>query len=206
MQAYKFELMPSGCQERDMRRFAGSRRFVYNKALTLQKERYTAGEKRLSYVEMAKLLTGWRNGPETPWLKDAPIHPLQHALKDLDRAYVNFFQKRTAFPTFKRKGMGDSFRYPDSKQFEVDQVNSRIKLPKLGWIRYRNSRNIEGTAKNITVSSSGGKWFASIQTEREIEAPIHPSTSIVGIDVGIARFATLSDGSHIEPTNSFKQH
>ena len=79
-------------------------------------------------------------------------------------------------------------------------------LPKLGWVRYRNSRDILGTAKNITVSGSGGKWFVSIQTEREVEPPVHPATSIVGIDLGIARFATLSDGSFIEPLSSFKQH
>jgi putative transposase len=63
-----------------------------------------------------------------------------------------------------------------------------------------------GTAKNITVSSNGGKWFVSIQTEREVEAPIPVSTSSIGIDVGIARFATLSDGSFVAPLNSFKKH
>ena len=63
-----------------------------------------------------------------------------------------------------------------------------------------------GTAKNITVSSNGGKWFVSIQTEREVEAPIPASTTAIGIDVGIARFATFSDGRFIAPLNSFKQH
>jgi putative transposase len=63
-----------------------------------------------------------------------------------------------------------------------------------------------GTAKNITVSSTGGKWLVSIQTEREVEAPIPASTSAIGIDVGIARFTTFSDGRFIAPLNSFKQH
>ncbi|XXG25277.1 MAG: transposase [Ferrovum myxofaciens] len=63
-----------------------------------------------------------------------------------------------------------------------------------------------GTVSNITVSANGGKWFVSIQTEREVEQPVHPATSIVGIDVGITRFATLSDGSHIEPLNTFRKH
>ena len=88
----------------------------------------------------------------------------------------------------------------------MDQPNGRIKLPKLGWIRYRNSREILGTAKNITVSSNGGKWFVSIQTEREVEPAIPKSTSSIGIDVGIARFATMSDGSFVAPLNSFKKH
>ena len=82
--------MPDGEQQRDMRRFSGACRFVFNKALALQKANMQAGENFISYVAMAKRLTDWRNGSETPWLKDAPCHPLQHALKDLERAYKNF--------------------------------------------------------------------------------------------------------------------
>jgi putative transposase len=205
-QAFKYELMPTAEQQLQMRRFAGSCRFVFNKALALQKENHEAGGKFINYVSMAKLLTIWRNTPETQWLADAPVHPLQNALKDLERAYKNFFDKRADFPRFKKKGQGGSFRYPDQKQFKIDQGNSRIFLPKLGWIRYRNSRVVLGVAKNITVSANGSKWFVSIQTEREIEQPVHPATSIVGIDMGITRFATLSDGTFYAPLNSFKRH
>jgi len=206
LQAFKYELMPNGEQALNMRRFAGSCRFVYNKALALQKTTYEAGGKFVGYVAMAKRLTEWRNGTETPWLKDSPVHALQHALKDLERAYKNFFAKRALFPRFKRKGGGGSFRYPDAKQFEIDQANSRIKLPKLGWVRYRNSRDVLGTAKNITISQLGGKWFASIQTEREVEKPVPAAARAIGIDMGITRFATLSDGSFIAPLSSFKRH
>lgn len=206
LQAFKYELMPNGDQARDLRRFAGSCRFVYNKALALQKANYEAGGKFIAYVALAQHLTEWRNGTATPWLKDAPVHPLQHALKDLDRAYKNFFSNRAMFPRFKRKGTGKSFRYPDAKQFEIDPSNSRIKLPKLGWVRYRNSRDILGQAKNITVSQTGGKWYASIQTEREIEQPVPTATSAIGIDMGIRRFATKSDGTFVAPLNSFKKH
>jgi putative transposase len=206
LQAYKFELRPDGDQQRLMRSFAGSCRFVFNKALALQKENHEAGGKFIGYVAMAKQLTAWRNSVETPWLKESPVHPLQHALKDLEKAYKYFFEKRADFPKFKKKGVHKSFRYPDSKQFKIDQTNNRIFLPKLGWIRYRNSRDTLGAPKNITISWSSGKWYASIHTERELEQPVHPATSIIGIDVGIARFATLSDGSHIEPLNTFRKH
>src|SRR5690606_39113258 len=84
--------------------------------------------------------------------------------------------------------------------------NSRIFLPKLGWVRYRNSREVLGTVKNVTVSQSCGKWFVSIQTEREIQAPVPKATSAVGIDMGVTRFATLSDGTFYAPLNSFKRH
>src|ERR1700692_1113201 len=206
LQALKFELMPNGEQRRAMRRFAGACRFVFNKALALQKERYTQGEKKLDYAGLCKQLTTWRNGRQTPWLKAAPVHPLQQTLKDLERAYTNFFAKRADFPRFKRKGQSDSFRYPDPLQFKLDQANARIFLPKLGWLRYRKSRDVLGAVRNATVSLSGGKWFVSIQTAREVDAAIPQAASAVGIDVGIARFATFSDGAYLAPLNNFKKH
>jgi putative transposase len=205
LQAFKFELMPTGEQQRQMRRFAGSCRFVFNKALALQKARYEQGEKKHGYAGLCKLLTEWRNSAETAWLADAPIHPLQQTLKDLERAYTNFFAKRADFPRFKKKGQSDSFRYPDPKQVKLDQGNRRLFLPKLGWLRVRFSRDVLGTLKNITVSQSCGKWFVSIQTEREVEQPI-PQGDAVGIDMGVARFATLSDGTFYVPLGSFKRH
>ena len=155
---------------------------------------------------MAKHLTAWRNDAGTPWLKQAPCHPLQHALKDLDKAYQNFFGKRAGYPRFRKKGQSESFRFPDANQFEVDQVNSRIRLPKLGWIRYRNSRDIQGVPRNITLSYRAGKWFVSIQSLRTVESPVPVATSAIGVDVGITRFATLSDGEFIEPVHSFHKH
>lgn len=206
LQAYKYELMPSGEQSRAMRRFAGSCRFVYNKALAVQKVNHEAGNKFIGFAGLCKALTSWRNNGDTAWLKEAPCHPLQQALKDLEKAYKNFFQKRTAFPTFKRKGGGDSFRYPDPKQIKLDQINDRIFLPKLGWVRYRNSRDVLGEVRNVTVSQMSGKWFASIQTQREVEQPLPSAMSAIGIDVGVARFATMSDERFIAPLNSFKKH
>ena len=205
LQAFKYELQPNGEQAQEMCRFAGSCRFVYNKALALQKTNHEAGNKFINYVAMAALLPIWKRENGFEWLKDSPSQSLQHALKDLEKAYKNFFEKRAEFPRFKKKGMGDSFRYPDPKQIKLDQPNGRIFLPKLGWLRYRHSRDVLGEVRNVTVSQSGGKWFVSIQTRREVE-PAQPTGGIVGIDMGIARFATLSDGSYLEPLHSFKKH
>ena len=203
LQAFKYELMPDGEQQRNMRRFAGSCRFVFNKALALQQAHYAEGKKKLSYADLCKHLTEWRKNSETQWLSEAHSQPLQQTLKDLERAYKNFYEKRADFPRFKKKGLSDSFRYPQG--CKLDQANSRIFLPKLGWMRYRNSREVLGGVKNVTVSFGQGKWFVSIQTEREVDTPVHPSTGMVGIDMGIARFATLSDGSYFAPLNSFKR-
>lgn len=105
---------------------------------------------------------------------------------------------------FKKKRQSSSFRYPQG--IKLEQNNNRIFLPKLGWIKYRNSRNVLGKIKNATITQSCGKWFVSIQTEREVEQPLPQSNTVIGIDMGITRFATLSDGTCITPLNSFKKH
>ena len=203
LQAFKFELMPNGEQARDLRRFAGSCRFVFNRALALQQERHATGEKKLGYADLCSALTEWKADPSTAWLCDTPSQALQQSLKDLDRAYTNFFAKRADAPRFKKKGQSrDSLRYPQG--VKLDQANGRLFLPKLGWLRYRNSREVLGAVKNVTVSQSVGKWFVAIQTERAVEIPVHQGTA-VGVDVGVVRFATLSDGTVYAPFNSFKR-
>lgn len=204
LQAFKFQLRPGGQQEREMRRFAGACRFVFNRALARQNENHEAGNKYIPYGKMASWLVEWKNATETQWLKDAQSQPLQQSLKDLERAYKNFFRKRAAFPRFKKRGQNDAFRYPQG--VKLDQENSRIFLPKLGWMRYRNSRQVTGVVKNVTVSQSCGKWYISIQTESEVSTPVHPSASMVGLDAGVAKLATLSDGTVFEPVNSFQKN
>ena len=198
--AFKFELMPNGTQTRKMKQFAGCSRFVFNKALAYQNEQYEADNSfKFSYYKIAKLLTEWRI--ELDWLKDCHVHVLQHSLKDLERSFKNFFAKRANFPKFKKKGSKESFRFPEGCKLE--QHNNRIRLPKIGWVRYRNSREVIGKIKNVTVSQKCGKWYVSIQTEFEQEIPV-PKGGEIGIDMGVVRFATLSDGTFFEPINAFK--
>lgn len=142
LQAFKFQLRPNGQQERDMRRFAGACRFVFNRALALQNENHVIGNKYIPYTKITSWLIEWKSDPETQWLKESTSQPLQQSLKDLERAYKNFFQKRAAFPRFKKRGVSDTFRYPQG--VKLDQGKSRLFLPKLGWIRYRNSREVIG--------------------------------------------------------------
>jgi putative transposase len=203
MQAYKFEIMPIGEQERNMRRYAGACRFVFNKALAWQIEAYDKDNTvNFSYAKLANLLPVWKK--EFVWLCESPSQTLQQVLKDLERGYKNFFAKRAKFPKFKKRGKSDSFRFPQG--CELDEANARIRLPKLGWMRYRKSRDILGEVKNVTLSKVRDKWFMSVQTEREVKDPIPKATSSIGIDMGIKRFATMSDGTFIKPLSSFKKH
>ena len=200
--AFKFEIMPNGEQLRKMKQFCGCARFVFNRALAWQKERYEQDNNhKFSYTKIANLLPHWKK--ELTWLKACHAQVLQQSLKDLESAFKNFFQQRADFPKFKRRGEKDSFRYP--QRIKLEQHNSRIYLPKIGWVRYRNSRDVHGEVKNVTVSQKCGKWFIAIQTEFEQAIPTHKGGEI-SIDMGVVRFATLSNGEYFKPLNSFKKH
>jgi putative transposase len=201
LQAFRFELRTNGEQLRNLRQFAGSCRFVYNKALACNIERYEKKEKRLGYAGLCALLPNWK--VEHKFLSNVFAQALQQALKNLERAYTNFFQKHADFPKFKKIRTAGEFRIPQG--FAVDNQNGRIKLPKLGWMRYRKSRDIVGEPSNVTISESCGKWFVSVQTEREIQAPQHPATSAVGLDWGVVNFVTLSNGEIVEQCQPLKQ-
>lgn len=199
--AYKFRLKVNPGTEYKLNLFAGHSRFVWNKALGLQKHRLENGFPIISYQEMAFWLVKWKASSEYGFLKEAYSSSLQQTLKDLDRATWDGLKKLHGMPKFKRKGKHDSFRFPAG--FKVK--GNRIYLPKLGWIKFRKSRDIQGTLRNVTISRKGKNWFVSIQTEQTVSDPVHKSTSCVGIDVGIKRFATLSNGLYYEPLNSFRK-
>lgn len=203
---YKFCLKANPEQQQLMAKFAGHCRFVWNKALALNLARLEQKQPLLWYQEMNYWATLWKQSEDYGFLKDAPSQALQQALKNLDRAFKDAFDKQQPnkrIPRFKRKGMVDSFRYPQG--FKLDEKQSRIFLPKIGWVKYRNSRPIEGKPKNVTISRRGKHWYISVQTEQTIAKPTHTATTLVGVDVGIKRLVTLSNGSYCEPKNSFKQ-
>ena len=202
--AYKFELRPTEHQTKLMSQFAGCNRLVWNKALAIQKERLNKGEPILKYKELAGLLVEWKKQEQTKFLANGYSQTYQQTLKNLDKALREGLNKKNPkkFPVFKKKGRKDSFRYP--QHFKVEQKNSRVYLPKIGWVPYISSRNIDGKPKNLTISNCN-KWYVSIQVEIEKDYPKHNSESIVGIDLGIAKFATISNGEEVKPLNSFRK-
>jgi len=120
--AVRYRLEPTPEQESLLSRAAGCVRFVWNRALAIQKSYLDQGCGILSYVDMAKCLTAWRNGTAFGFLAESPIHPQQQALRFLDRALGDAFDAKSAkqFPVFKKKGRHDSFRYPDPEQIKLD--------------------------------------------------------------------------------------
>jgi putative transposase len=168
-------------------------------------------------VELCAEMVRWKEKPEMAWLNEEPSQALQQALKNLESGWARHFDslkklkqgriqrsQMAGEPVFKRKGQHDSFRYPQG--FELQQGDSRLFLPKMGWVRYRNSREVLGTVKNVTVSLSAGKWYISVQTERVIEPPIHSSNLAVGIDAGETRFDASSMDESLVALDSFRKY
>ncbi len=105
-----------------------------------------------------------------------------------------------------KRRVADAFRYPEPQQITLDQAHSRLFLPKIGWLRYRNGRTIQGAVKSVTVRFVGCRWLMAVQTEREVLQHLPKATTGVGIDLGVVRFAILSDGTVCEPLNTLKRH
>jgi putative transposase len=145
-----------------------------------------------------------KNQEATVWLKTIHSQVLQQALKNLDAAFQNFFQniksgKKPGFPRFKCKGIRDSFRYPQGVKLEEENVY----LPKIGWVKFRKSREIEGEIKQTTIRREAEHWYVAFSTA--IEAPDPAPVSIqeeraVGIDVGLKHFAAMAAGPNHEAT------
>lgn len=202
-QAYKFKLKPGKSSEAAMLRMIGSCRFVWNKLLELNFARLKRGQRSLHWVAMANLLPKMKE--VWPWLASDPYsQSLQHVCKRIAEAFKRMFAKGAVHsgrrPKFKRRDQICSARFPTALKIS----GRKIKIPKVGWVGFRKSREVLGAIKNVTLRKEATGWFISIQTEREIEDPVCQSTSEVGVDVGIARFATFSDGSFVSSVNAFR--
>ena len=200
---YKYRLKTKSHHKMKLRQSSGCNRCVWNKVLALQKDRLNNNQTCLSYNETAGLLVEWKKDPEMSFLRDVHSQPLQQTLKNLDRALRDAFDKDSPkrFPTFKKKGIDDSFKYPQGFLINGDVIY----LPKIGWVPFHKSRDMEGRPKNVTVSRQGNHWYIAVQVEIEVADPVHPSKKETGLDLGIARFVTLSDGTFHEPLNSFRK-
>jgi IS605 OrfB family transposase len=205
--AFKFRLKPTGIQAQQLHEFAGSTRFLWNKALDLNLQRLNAKRSILYYQELDFWLKLWKRSEEYGFLKKCPAHILQQKLRDLERAFKDGFDKKQPnkrLPKFKKRGVNDSFRFPEPKQIKLDYQH--ITLPKLGRIRFYRSCAIVGEIKNVTVSRQAGHWYIAIQVELELQSqPSTVSSQAIGLDLGIKQFLTTSTGEHQSPVNSFRQ-
>ena len=213
--AYKTELKPNETQKNLLTRHCGAARFAYNWGLARKVESYQLTGKSPSAIDLHRELNALKK-TELSWLYEVSKCAPQEALRDLDRAFNNFFRRcelksggkhkgRVGYPRFKsrKRGMG-SFRLTGSVHVE----ERRIKLPCLGWIRLKEKGYLPAESEtvhilSVTVSERAGRWFVSLQVEEEKPEPVAASGPAVGIDLGVKTLAACSYGQdeHIHYEN-----
>jgi len=198
---FSYRLKPTKKQLRQFGCYAGSVRFVYNFGLAQIKKAMDAKEKIPSYKDLANMLPHLKKDSVTSWLKDPHSQILQQSLKDLESGLKHFFRRlknkeKPGFPKFKKKGVKDSFRYPQGCKFEPGMVF----LPKIGRVRYYDSRPLEGEVVQVTVKREANFWYMHVVCEIEsdvVKVPVSIETAL-GIDLGLMNFAYLSNDQVIE--------
>lgn len=193
--SFKVEIYPDQDQRILIEKTFGCVRYVFNFMLTLKQLLYKDFGISISYNRMSKVLTMLKR--LKPWLAEVDKCALQCVLKDLFNGYDRFFNG-AGFPKFKTKRDKNSYR--TSGYLHLDQENRRLRIPKVGWIKFRDKSKFIGLKKinSITISrSASGRYFASISAEVEIEAS--PKTKVnCGVDLGLKDFCVLSDETVFE--------
>lgn len=199
--AFKYRIYPTKEQEVLLAKSFGCARFVYNRGLAIKMSLYQDEKRGISVFNLMKKIAKLKDCEETKWLREVNSQALQASSVNLDKAYTNFFKKRSAFPKFKSKF--DSHQSFCNPQFtRVDFRNNNIYIPKFkGGIKAVLHREFEGKIKSSTVlKTPSGKYFISILVETDFENPKCKKAcedKTLGIDLGIKNFATLSDGKVI---------
>ena len=166
--SFKVRIYPNQKQQILINKTFGSTRYIYNFMLNLRQKLYENFNISLNYYNACKILTELKK--QKPWLYEVDAVALQQCLKDLDTAYINFFNG-AGYPNFKSKRGKNSYR--TNNKLKLDQDNKMIRIPKVGWIKFRDKTNFSSLKKiyNITISkTSSGKYFAIISAEADIKA------------------------------------
>jgi len=201
---FKYRIYPTGKQKRALGNSLEACRLVYNQTLAIRRESWERHQKSLSLYDTSNFLPQWKK--EKPGLADAFSQCLQNAQLRVDLAFKAFFRRvksgeTPGFPRFRSFHRYDSFTFPQSG---FNLIDDRLKLSKVGSIKIRKHRNIEGTVKTLTIRRDAvGKWWASFSCE-VTPTPLPKINAVVGIDVGLKSFATLSTGKKIANPRFFR--
>lgn len=192
---YRFRLYPNKVQIDLLAKHFGCARFVYNYFLTQRKEQYRLTGKSDGFYAQSKCLTDLKKQETTAWLKEVNAQTLQSAIRCLEAAYTNFFQKRAKFPKFKSKRSKNSFTVPQYASI----ADNRLFIYKFrGGIKCRVHREIKGKVGKVTISKTpSGKYFATVFTEEEYTTPLKKTNESVGLDLGLKNLVVTSDGETI---------
>jgi putative transposase len=195
--ACRYELKPNASQRIHLAKHAGAARFAYNWGLALRIELYEKEKKSTNAIEQHKILNS-QKATLYPWMYEVSKCAPQEALRDLDRAFKNFFRglkksQKVGFPKFKKKSYQDSFRLTGAIKVKCQE----IQLPRLGSIKLKENSKVEGKILSATVGREANRWYVSLTIEKEIPISAPVKGEMVGVDVGLNQFATLSNGEKI---------
>jgi putative transposase len=195
---YRFRFYPTPVQREMLTRVFGSCRYVYNWALRLRSDAWSKEGRSVSYCETSALLARLKREPDHAWLGEVSSVPTQQALRHLETAFVNFFEKRARYPSFKRKSGDQSAEYT-RRAFTWDPGNLQLSLSGLGRLRVRWSRLFTSSPTTVTVQRDmADRYFVTLCLDEEQPEKLKPVLRAVGIDLGITALATLSSGEKIE--------
>ena len=202
--AYKFRLYPNKEQSILINKTIGCSRYIYNHFLNQWNEVYKETGKGLSYGKCSAQLPSLKKQEETEWLKEVDSIALQTSLRNLSDSFDRFFKKQTKYPRFKSKKNPVQSYTTKVTNRNISVIGNKLKLPKLGLVRFAKSREVEGRILNATIRRNPtGKYFVSLLAETEVKR-IKKTGSSVGIDVGLKDFAVLSDETIYENPNFFR--
>lgn len=210
LKTYKYQIYPTKIQEEQIQKTFGCKRFVYNQCLAYKQEKYEKENISLSRID----LNNWKNQilkKQYSWLNEVDKFVLDNAVIDLDMAYQMFYKKHNGYPKFKTKKNTKTYKtncnYSSSKPgIEVSFENSKIKLPKLKWVKAKIHREFEGKIKSATISQvPSGRYFASILVETE-HIPMESTGCMVGVDLGIKDLLITSDGEKFDNIRTTKKY
>ena len=195
--SYKYRLYANKEQSKRLQSTLNTCRFLYNSALEERREAYKQGVS-LSYNRQQNELPECKLA--VPELDEVYSQVLQDTLKRLDRAFQNFFRRvkkgeKPGYPRFKGEGRYNSFTYP---QFGFELRNGKLHLSAIGDIKIKLHRPVEGSIKTLAIAREIDKWYACFSVEAIGPATPKPIKSVVGIDVGLNSFATLSTGEQVK--------
>ncbi len=201
--AYRMRVYPTRRQRAVLARVHGAARFVWNWALARRTEAYRAEGTRLNWIALSRELTALRGAQGSAWLSELPREPFNQVLRDLERAFVNFFERRARYPHFKRRGGRASVRFTlDQRREQVERGAdtdrwASVCLPGLGRVKLRRTEGLKGRLRSVTLSRDGaGRYFASVTADgvpakESLPAPLQA----VGVDAGLRDLLVIHDGS-----------
>ena len=210
--AFKYRLYPTAEQESLLRRTMGCVRLVYNKALDARTSGWYERQERIGFVETSSMLTNWKKQEDLDFLNEVSSVPLQQGLRNLQKAFTNFWAGRAKYPNFKKKHSGGNAEFTKSafkwKDGQVFLAKCTEALP----IRWSRDLPLCCEPSTITIKlEASGRWFASLLVDGRVGDPttdiaqLPKSDKQIGLDVGITSLIATSNGDKIANPKHFKQ-